>query len=287
MSNAVEGFMPWWVADYFRDTMHLTRDQHGGYMMLLGAYWTRGGPLPDNDAMLAAIVKATPAEWKKLRPVLSGFFIVGDGVWRQKRAEEEIAKALAQKEAARARTAAATAAKLARKGNVTTGVTTVLTTTPPPSPPPLTTPPPSGDDAARDAQRAAVCRALGLPLEPQSWEPPWFGLNASLETWLADGCDWNRHILAGCADMRRKPENMSKGVRYLNAIVMRLKASTPAAAAPVAGGPDPRAPASDTKARARLEAWAKGQWPRDQWGPTPDEPGCLIPAHILAERKAA
>jgi uncharacterized protein YdaU (DUF1376 family) len=83
-------WMPLHVRRYLGDTTHLSRDQHGAYFLLLMAYWMRGTPLPDNDEMLAAICKATKAEWKKLRPIISEFFQIGDGVWVQKRAEEEL-----------------------------------------------------------------------------------------------------------------------------------------------------------------------------------------------------
>lgn len=100
MSHSVETYMPLVIEKYLGDTMHLTRDQHGGYMLLLFAYWRGGGPLPDDDGFLAATVKATPAEWKKLRPVLVRFFQVHDGHWHQKRADAELARARSKSEAA-------------------------------------------------------------------------------------------------------------------------------------------------------------------------------------------
>lgn len=87
-------FMPWFIADYMADTQHLSRDQHGGYMLLLGAYWRSGQSLPDDDARLAQIAKATPSEWRKLRPILSEFFTVSGGRWSQKRQEQELARAI-------------------------------------------------------------------------------------------------------------------------------------------------------------------------------------------------
>lgn len=86
-------WMPWYIGDYLADTMHLTRDQHGGYLLLIGAYWRRGGPLPDNDGHLAGITRASPVEWRKLRPVLAEFFEVIDGLWKHKRIDEERTRA--------------------------------------------------------------------------------------------------------------------------------------------------------------------------------------------------
>lgn len=94
-SKSVESYMPLWIADYLADTQHLTRDEHGAYLLLLMAYWRKGEPLADDDRKLAAIANASPAEWRKLRPVLAEFFQVADGVWTQKRVEAELTRAKA------------------------------------------------------------------------------------------------------------------------------------------------------------------------------------------------
>ena len=51
-----DAWFPFNVGDYVRDTMHLTTEQHGAYLLLMLAYWPRG-PLPDNDNALASIAK--------------------------------------------------------------------------------------------------------------------------------------------------------------------------------------------------------------------------------------
>ena len=88
-------WLPLWVGPYLADTQHLTRDEHGGYFLLLLAYWRNGGPLLDDDKRLASITKSTAKEWKKLKPILSEFFIVADGRWTQKRMEKELAASMA------------------------------------------------------------------------------------------------------------------------------------------------------------------------------------------------
>lgn len=93
MDKKTDAWMPLWIGAYLADTQRLTRDQHGGYLLLLMAYWREGGPLADDDEELAAIVKATPKEWAQLRPRLAKFFTVADGVWSHKRVEQELAGA--------------------------------------------------------------------------------------------------------------------------------------------------------------------------------------------------
>lgn len=88
-----DSWMPLYVADYLADTLHLTRDEHGAYFLLMMAYWRNGGPLLDDDKRLASIAKASPKEWKDLRPAMEEFFTVADGVWTHKRIDQEHEKA--------------------------------------------------------------------------------------------------------------------------------------------------------------------------------------------------
>jgi uncharacterized protein YdaU (DUF1376 family) len=89
--------MPLYVGDYLSDTMLLSTEEHGAYLLLLMTMWKHGGVLPDHDASLARIVRATPERWLDLRDCLSHFFRIHDGCWRHKRVEEEIQTALKMK----------------------------------------------------------------------------------------------------------------------------------------------------------------------------------------------
>ncbi len=86
-------WMPLWIGAYLADTMKLTTVQHGAYFLLLMAYWRERAPLKDDDDELRSITKTERAEWRRMRPVLSPFFKVGEGVWWHKRVEEEMSKA--------------------------------------------------------------------------------------------------------------------------------------------------------------------------------------------------
>ena len=88
-------FMPLYVADYLADTGHLTRDEHGAYMLLIMHYWRMEG-LPDNDAQLARIAKCSASEWKRIRPVMLEFFADG---WKHERIDRELETARKKYEA--------------------------------------------------------------------------------------------------------------------------------------------------------------------------------------------
>lgn len=95
--SKTDAWMPLWIGAYLADTMHLSRDEHGGYLLLLMAYWRNRGPLPDDDRRLAAICRATPAEWKSLRESLSEFFDIDGGTWTHGRCERELIDASARR----------------------------------------------------------------------------------------------------------------------------------------------------------------------------------------------
>lgn len=106
-----DAWMPLWIGAYLADTQHLTRDEHGAYFLLMMAYWRNKGPLQDDDKRLASIVKASPKEWKALRQVMSEFFTVNDGSWRQKRIDAELAGAGDRQDAAQRKAKAAAEAR--------------------------------------------------------------------------------------------------------------------------------------------------------------------------------
>jgi uncharacterized protein YdaU (DUF1376 family) len=86
--------MPLYIGDYLADTLHLSAEQHGAYLMLLMAAWRKGGALQDDDSQLAAVAKVSPQQWRKHKPVLAAFFHVEGGIWRQKRLNAELAIAV-------------------------------------------------------------------------------------------------------------------------------------------------------------------------------------------------
>ncbi|WP_421782646.1 YdaU family protein [Kiloniella litopenaei] len=83
-------WMPMWWADYLADTRHLSTEEHGAYMLLIGAYWMAGAPLVDDDKRLARITGLSLRKWKSIRPVLEEFFTIEQKKWISKRINDEL-----------------------------------------------------------------------------------------------------------------------------------------------------------------------------------------------------
>lgn len=84
--------LPLWTDAYFADTRHLSREEHGAYLLLLMEAWRRPNcDLPDDDAILSRLVLASQAEWAALKPAVMAFW-KRDGrskTWTQKRLKQE------------------------------------------------------------------------------------------------------------------------------------------------------------------------------------------------------
>ena len=78
-------FMQMYWSDYFGDTRHLTCEQHGAYLQLIGTMWTAGGTLPADPRKLAKITGCTPSRWAKISPEVMAFFILSGDVITHKR----------------------------------------------------------------------------------------------------------------------------------------------------------------------------------------------------------
>ena len=103
-------FMPLYIGDYLRDTLGLSRADHGSYLLLIMAYWANGGPLHDDDDYLREVARCDRQDWARCRGLMLRFFTKGDGVWRHKRVDEEL-------EAACSRTGKASSAATSRWQN--------------------------------------------------------------------------------------------------------------------------------------------------------------------------
>ena len=118
-----DAWMPLYVGDWDGDTGHLDCEQDGAYGRLIRWYW-RKGPLPDDDAALARIIRMDLKRWRKIRPVIAAFFVVADGQWRQKRVDLELVRWSEKKAAYSARASAGGKAKAAKSSASSTAKST-------------------------------------------------------------------------------------------------------------------------------------------------------------------
>lgn len=95
-------WMPLYWGDYFRDTLEFSTFQHGCYLLLIGAYWERRGPLPDDIQALARICRTSPDKLARWGNSVLAKFTRSDGLLRHERIENELLKSSARLAAARA-----------------------------------------------------------------------------------------------------------------------------------------------------------------------------------------
>src|SRR3990167_8183308 len=88
--------MQLWIADFLGDTLHLTSEEIGQYMLLLMAMWRAGGYLPADETKLSRIARGPVSD------AVMGFFSKceanADGLLKltQKRLLAEVSKARAK-----------------------------------------------------------------------------------------------------------------------------------------------------------------------------------------------
>ncbi|WP_247147216.1 YdaU family protein [Escherichia coli] len=82
-------YMQLYIADYLADTMHLSAEEHGAYLLLMFNYWQTGKPIPKNR--LAKIARLTNERWADVEPSLREFFCDNGEEWVHLQIEEDLA----------------------------------------------------------------------------------------------------------------------------------------------------------------------------------------------------
>lgn len=280
MAKKPDEWMPLHIGDYHADTTHLTRDQHGAYLLLLMAYWRRGAPLSSDDARLAAIAKATPAEWRKLKMVLAEFFTEEGGHWHQKRADDELAKAkrLTEVKQAAGRKGAENRWQTNGEGDGRTIAELPTSHRQTDTPLPL----PSPEVAAAIAQTTSdelnrLNRVLGF--DPSNFTAHAANIRTLAEL-RAEGCDFEKHILPAAEQAAKSGK--AKSLAYIRPRALELRD----AAKLVASMPAPFENTDEAGWRSHVRTFRdKGLW-SSKWGPKPGEEGCKCPPDILGKDAA-
>lgn len=86
-------WMALYVGAYLADTMHLARQHHGSYLLLIMAAFKNAGWLPNDDHMLAQVAKCTAKEWKAERALYARYFEITDERWTHGKVTKEWEKA--------------------------------------------------------------------------------------------------------------------------------------------------------------------------------------------------
>lgn len=311
--------MPVFTDALIGDTTHLSIEEFGAYCMILMVTWrNNGAPLPDDDSRMARICRVSVKRWsERLRPVLSGFFDLTEGVWRQGRLEKEwnyvqktsqvrsvVGKLGVEAKALKARQTAPANAEPEVKQTASTHTHTQEENYTPLTPQPATLPP-DGGDAVRDE--------LNDPIKPESKSRKTKDYPADFErfwsVWPDDHMGRKRNAgKAGTYDAWRKacrhdePERIIRGAQGYAENYAKLRSRSSERADFVAGpvpwlnqkrwdgfaDHQPQAEAQPGQDDERfqwtvhLENFAKlGFWPGNK-GPKPGEPGCQAPADLVA-----
>lgn len=85
-------FMQLYVSDFIGDTLSLSTEQIGAYMLLLMAMWNAGGKLPADESKLARVARMSVKKWKAIADDLMPFFEIDGDVIRHNRLTKELQK---------------------------------------------------------------------------------------------------------------------------------------------------------------------------------------------------
>jgi len=88
-------YFPFYPTDWLdsHQIFNYTLEQEGAYIRLLAAAWKMGGGIPDNDRWICNVLRAKPAQWKRIKAVLfaeDGAFYLENDQWLNQRLSEEL-----------------------------------------------------------------------------------------------------------------------------------------------------------------------------------------------------
>lgn len=95
----IDIWMPIYIGDYLRDTQALTAEEHGVYFLLLMHYWQKKGDIGSDIKRLSIVARS---DTETTQNILDSFFVLENGKYRNKRADEELTAAKSRSDAAKA-----------------------------------------------------------------------------------------------------------------------------------------------------------------------------------------
>jgi uncharacterized protein YdaU (DUF1376 family) len=278
-------FMQLYVSDFIGDTLHLSTEQVGAYLLLLMAMWNAGGTLPDDEAKLARIVRLSVKKWRAVAPDLLSFFERVDGAVRHNRLTKEMQKSEGKSQSrasagAEGGRAKALKDKEARLANASVLAQHLPDTRSQKDIEPIAQRTDPRASLPKDWQEHAL-KAAGVPTGFRDERNPGLAFAAVFIGLLDAGYDWDADIIAGIA---WKPKPDVRNWSYFEGQIRDFASKRRG----IASRPAPADPLTKL-ASWPLERWrlvleqfrTTGEWQRQTYGPRPGEPDCLVPPQLL------
>jgi len=288
--------MPVYPDALLGDTLHLSTEQFGAYLLLLFATWRNNGkPLPDDDRKLARVCRSTVAHWRRaLRPTVIEFFQTDDGFLHQKRLELEWNWVQGKCESNRIFGSLGGRAKSLKSQKITPSErSSERSSESVANPYPISRKRESlalsNESVAASAEPGTTTRPSPKILEKNQEgeaEPP-----QSLGE-IPDG--WLGEAEAARDEAQLEPVNLllewgkfaaraDGPVELRRWIEWSLRAWVSREPKPKANGTPPTEAVAETPWAARVRQWQLDGWWLPSFGPRPGEPGCFVPPQYLAE----
>lgn len=213
--------MPLWTDAYLGDTTHLSTLEHGAYLLLLITAWrTRDGKLPNNDKLLAKYSRLSDAQWKRIKPVLEPFFKVTSSNWMQGRLMDErvAVKQKSKRQSDKAKTRWLKTNKTPKPRHTPGNAE--------PMPPlPVTRNPLLVVDARVKIPRHVEIGEEISKLTGWDQSPSWKGDYGRIEQWLANGWDTGKDIIPTVKQLMGKRSSPPGGLKYFEQAIANAHAA--------------------------------------------------------------
>ena len=262
-------YMPLYIADYMGDTLHLSTEQHGAYLLLLMTMWRAGGTLPNDPAKLSRIARMTVGKWSRVGPDVMAFFQIDGENITHGRLVFELTKAqeISAKRSELGKQGGAAKAMKYKKTGLAIATPTAQATAPARQWPGSAI---SGSGIERENntpiaehnETAALhvrvhdrcCEAIGV--DPAK-DPAWV-TTGDIQSWIASGADPENDILPAIRDTMAKrrasdPEWKPGSMRYFRNAVSEWKNNRERGLPPPAGAPPTAAAMDAASLQARLD----------------------------------
>lgn len=274
-------FMQLYVSDFLGDTLDLSTEGIGAYMLLLMAMWNAGGQLPDDEVKLARIARFSLKKWRAVATEILAFFERANGRITHQRLSKELRKSEGKSRSRASAGAAGGAAKALKDKTPPVANATDL---------PWHLPDTRYQIDKTSAQQSQSSSAAALPGDwlDRSLAANGMGTGfrderhigllspAPIIGLIEAGFDFERDWLPGVAS---KPNPKARSWAYFEGQVRDFAAARDKSASV------PKPVARPVDWASRLEVYRRdGTW--GAWGPKPGEPGCRVPAEFLETRAA-